>query len=78
MVLVVPVGDNLGDIRKLEDVGGNLFDEINTAFEKQYANEFEKKWGRPDLTLTMPMFRQVLNYITHFWLKINDLSYFQG
>jgi len=56
MVLVVPVGDNLGDIRKLEDVGGNLFDEINTAFEKEYANEFEKKWGRPDLTLTMPMF----------------------
>ena len=59
MVLVVPVGDNHGDIRRLEVSGINLFDKINAAFEGEYASDLEEKWGRPEVTLTMPMFRQV-------------------
>ena len=60
MVLVVPPRDIHGeDVRSLEKVGVNLFDKINAAFENEYASELEEKWGRPEVSLTMPMFRQV-------------------
>lgn len=65
MVLLVP-SDDQTNLPKLEyhlsktaegtERGNTFIDAINNEFKKEFANEFEKKWGRPDVTLTMPMF----------------------
>ena len=65
MVLLVP-SDDQANLPKLEyhlaktaegtERGKTFIDAINNEFKKEFANEFEEKWGRPDVTLTMPMF----------------------
>ena len=65
MVLLVPSEDP-SDILKLDyhlstsaersESGKAFIDKINAEFKKEFANDFEVKWGRPDVTLTMPLF----------------------
>ena len=65
MVLLVP-SDDPSDILKLDyhlstsaersESGKAFIDKINAEFKKEFANDFEVKWGRPDVTLTMPLF----------------------
>ena len=65
MVLLVPSEDP-SDIVKLDyhlkktalesETGKTFIDTINAEFKKEFANDFEEKWGRPDVTLTMPLF----------------------
>lgn len=65
MVLLVPSEDP-SDIAKLDhhlitnaekiEKGKTFIDEINAEFKKEFADDFEANWGRPDVTLTMPLF----------------------
>lgn len=65
MVLLVPAEDP-SDIVKLDfhlkrnaekiQTSGSFIAQVNAEFKKEFANSFEEKWGRPDVTLTMPFF----------------------